>query len=695
MIRKASLITLFFILSCLYLTPNLGVAQEAAPSANFFEEFLKGLMEADDDELEEMFGKPEEDKSIKPIETKKEEIKKPLIPEKKLSKEELFLKPTEDKELVQKLDKDKKEAFLFYIDQFEDNVKNLEKSFSRLSILEKEELDKVNYKNIINELKAELGNIKSKSSLRKGLFLPEQNNTRKDILSAIKELESVQKQIKTSEKKSEEDVELEAIEELERRAKKSPAGLIKKTDINLQNQIKNLISQKLVKIKDELAKIKVLPGVAKELEAKKSAKIKLEAQAAKSRPGSSRPGTYAPPSSSGPGYGGHGGYDRPSKSYGDYPDYGGGYGGRGGYGGYGDYDRGYDYDKKSGEFETGDDKPSSEESGTTPGGFAGEQKETKDYVQEIAKLAQNNLELLNQVLVIYDKAEAKNKQPAYREIFHKKLLSKVVKNLEQIENFKGQLPLEQDKKLKESGDAKGTEFEALVKKFVPIGVRLCKNPAKKEYQQEKEAALSLINDNDQQEEKDKAVIKYEEEILKEIDADFLKSEDFDLDINKLDKLRVNLQILTAAPRNDNVTKVLKEKDLLTIVLVSRKERDTILQKLFKIENAPLGQAAGETWVKIDPNYKELDKLKAKFAEEIEKEETGIEDKQLRDKFIAMLDKKLDTVKLTNETTTDQAVTKVLPILKNIKGDLIKKTQKLSHIEQLLIKMEEETAPEEE
>ncbi|MFA5074889.1 MAG: hypothetical protein WC436_02185 [Candidatus Babeliales bacterium] len=558
------LIYLFFIffnfnVKCYKNAPENPDSAAASSEEDFFEKFFKELLkETEEQGLDESLtptGQPLLPSKIQQKPFEPEEKAQPIITEKKLTKEEYFLqspqetpsvtkeKGLQDKKkgvktpkttetLVKKLSKERKEAFNFYINKFEDSLKKLESkidSLFTLDILFKEDLEKINYKKIINSIKKELGQITSKSTLRKAFFLPSQTETRKNIFNAIKELDKIGLQIIKQEKKTEEEIEEDIIKELERLSEKKPLKKSFTFDKNLQTSIKKLISQNLKKIQENLEKISTIPVVKKELEAKKKEKEKLEAQAAKRLKEKYTPAYQQPKY-----YPGH---KRP-----EYP-----------YGGYDSFPSSY----YPSQYPSYTEKPETKPSTITPTETTKEDSEKKDRkyiekekdtIQKIKNLIDSNIKLLSEVLTDSAKDNDLDK------ILSQKKLSKIVKNLQKIEVLNDKFSKTEQENISKSHGYNQETFDDLLKKFIPLGVKLAKNLIPKK-EEEIHAILSLLEK--EPELRDKEVAKYEEELLKSLDREIVENGSPE----EKQKLFRDLQILIKTePASEYIFKNLREKE---------------------------------------------------------------------------------------------------------------------------------------
>ncbi|MCF7800043.1 hypothetical protein K9L05_00450 [Candidatus Babeliales bacterium] len=555
-------------------TQNIAQEQEDMPDDKFFEDFFKNLFGPQEPEGSEQPLFPVKT-PVKPIEKKPEEKKEPVIPEKKLTQEEYFLQaaqepgqipekdpqvakgaktPAKPESLVKKLSKERIDAFNFYINKFKEVLAKLEnkiESFLNLGILFHEDLEKINYKKIINSIKTELGQLTSKSTMKKAFFLPSQTELRKNIFDTIKELDKIELQIIKQEKKSEEEIEEDIIKELERRAEKKPVKVYFAIDKKLEANIKKLISQNLKQIQENLEKIKNIDIVKKGLDAKKKEKEKLAAQAAKQVP-TKYPG-YQQPTQYYPGQGQY----QPSYPSSRYPyDTYGGYGGYDSFpGSYGSYQPTSHYPQDTiPETKPTESTPSTPSSGDKEKGqfFTGNTKD-EESLKKIKDLIHKNIILIGEVLLDHEK------DPDLAKVSFRKL-SNIQKNLSQIDSLKDKTSSASQEIVKKAGEYKQKDFDDLFKKFIPLGVKLAKTfPHKKDA-----TAVKALLDREA-ELSDKEVEKFEEEILKTLDITQIGPR---ADTDSVHDFSKKIQKLLSDPVSDNITEKLTKlgitKDLIEI-----------------------------------------------------------------------------------------------------------------------------------
>ena len=529
-----------------------------APPANMDD--ILGDMDLDAmlEELEEIFGKMDDDDfkpskkpvtPIKPPEKKAEPAKIDTAPgkkndkkpAKKLTLEEEFINPLEAKT---KLPTNKLKAFYYYMDNLVNSATKLELAINsfQLGIVFKEELEdiktakKENYRDTWSKIKLEDGQIKSKKIYVKAFFMPTFTQLRKNIVKAVKELENTNKEVEKF-KKSSEEKEEEEIEFLRQLAQDKK--VIKKDDrklTNLKSKIKNLYTQNLKKIADELEKVTTCVEAKNEI----AQKVKKREELAKAGLKGKRPPVkpfYRPPYTGGAPWGGgpygpsgtspsswYGGGRQPSRFGPSFPA----------------------TDRKPGQpLKPGDSI--SEPSKTDSKGFAGE-ADKKNLIPTIVNSTNKNIKLLREVLNIYKQDDEKT----YDTILGTNKLSTIVSNYAKINAAREELGPQGEKHLSESKDFKINEFGALLTSFIPAGVRLAKHPTSKTEQAN--AANQILNFAQEEATVAKAVLEYETEVTAKINPmlDFVLK--YNATQKELENLRKTLHVLVS-PRVANKDKI--------------------------------------------------------------------------------------------------------------------------------------------
>ncbi len=255
----ALLIPLFFIETSITKTPE--------PEG--FEEFMKNVdMDQLLKDMEDVFGPIDEKSKTKTKETPKIPVKKtiPSPPVKKEGLETSFKKPFEvskgeSSQKIKKLSKEKREAFLFYMNDFLKKLDLLENKIDSfdLGIPFKEELEDLklggkreNYKNLINNIRIQYGRIKSKQLFQRAFYLSSNTQVRENIIKAIKKLKNIEPEIATI---------------------KRDDDLLKPQTIKKNNQLKKDITQffsiTLPSISEKLSKVTDTEKIKREIEEKK------------------------------------------------------------------------------------------------------------------------------------------------------------------------------------------------------------------------------------------------------------------------------------------------------------------------------------------------------------------------------------------------------------------------------------------
>ena len=544
---KTTLLSLFFISK---ISPTNHMPITPFPSFPPPPENIEEIMKSEEfqkmvKELEEVFGSIKEEdikKEKKELEKPKAKKKKPkkkakknkikkdkTKEEKKFTIKDNFLnpaKPEKGKKIVDKLPKEKLQAYDFFMNNLVTKIDTLEKKIDNfyfgIKFKEKVETLKKPLKKISNTIKTAKGTIDSKKLYRKVFFLPIFNEVRKNIINAIEKIEDIENSLKpaTEEELTPEEIrEKEEIEKLQAMAKKDTKEKKNKKYNKLKKDIKKLFEQNLSKISEELEKITKSTQVT-EIIKKKEKKRKREIEEAKRRgekyiPPHHYPHFESPFNGGGPWWPGprdnKGVSDRYRRTSSPYSP--------------AIREKGIEGKKVETKpiSETADEKEKSRIMA----------KDKKNTFTIVKNLSQEILDAINEVLKIY-KADDEN---SYQKIANTQLLSKISKNLDLIESKESELHEKQKDRLKKEISSK---LNAALDKFIPAGIRLAKYPTNETEQQ---GALKIIY---LKEEKiGTEISKYENILLEKISSEPLTK--YDPEKNSLDKLSKNISALLNPP----------------------------------------------------------------------------------------------------------------------------------------------------
>ncbi|MFC1894592.1 hypothetical protein ACFLYH_01445, partial [Candidatus Dependentiae bacterium] len=362
------------------------------------------------------------------------------------------------------------QAFYHYVDKFLNSVENLDKKINSFSvgISLKEDLEnkKPSFKQTVTDIKVELKNIKSKKLYMKFFFLPTYNNSRKKIVDSLKGLQIINKQIE--EFQSDEEEQEENIKYLKKLAAKKDIQNKSPLQKEIKNKIQNILEKNLFPIAQDLKKITASTSVKARIEKKRKKKEEQERQSAqKARQSRGRRRSYQPSSS----------------SYGESP--------------WSDSSRSSEYGSRDSwspssrkGYSTRDSRPSrfskapqdsyKQLSSTDKSSKDDKNKDSIITTGKTPKEYKKVLSLTNTAVKILEKIKKLYKQDdqsSYDQTINSKLLSKLEKNLTQINENKDQLSETQKTNLEKNKNYKGTTLQNLLSQFVPAGVRLAKYPS--------------------------------------------------------------------------------------------------------------------------------------------------------------------------------------------------------------------------
>ncbi|MBD3273589.1 hypothetical protein GF385_04550, partial [Candidatus Dependentiae bacterium] len=483
-------------------------------------------------ELEKIFEETDEEeesdekipKKAKPSLDKTSDITKKTKPIKPETRKNQFLKPVEEKtkkdELIKKLPPKKIEAFYYYINKFKKSIENIEKNINSfaLGIAFKEYMENKKFNSTVNSIIISINQIKSKKLYLKIFFLPSNTNLRKDIIDALKISRKLERKI--LDKKDTEKKEKETVEFIKKMAKSSKD--ISKLKLNpLQKKLQKFLNTNLKEISEKITKIAISAQAKEEIEKKKKYRKKLAKDALKKQKyRSSRSPYYNTPYYGTPTWPTYG---RKQKSYSGPKNW-----------------RNY-----PGAYNPKISKPAEKKTSIKP------DKTTKDKTRDRGRLSDKTVQKLNLIKnlskdiqdslkQVKEKYNPGNEEKSFDSIYKSKLLSKITNDLEKIKKAQSHLSKKAQK------DYSDSNLKKSITEFIPLGIKLAKNPSSPNQKEEKNAAQNIINYEPKVTKEN--LKKYEEEKFKELIGKEKFLTDLSASQKDLRNIQKNLAILNTGPQ---------------------------------------------------------------------------------------------------------------------------------------------------